>query len=404
MSNVLQHQHQTMKTAAEIMINLKDLFGHKNRSARNLAIKKLMNVRMTDSTPVRDHVLMMMGHLAKIKTLGGSLDADSQLDIVLHSLSSKFEQFRLNFLMVKKEVTLAELLIDLQAAELLQKNGFEVHMADVRASSSGVKKKKRFVPKKAANVAPKVKKLKPKIPPEEFKSKTKCFKCGQSGHWKSVCPNKKVKRGISHTLVVETCLATCSAHSWVVDTGATDHVCMSLQGFLVKRQLSDDEITVYMGNATRVAAVAVGDVVVPFSIDRTLVLRNCLYVPGFRRNLFSVSRLFMDGYSVSFDGKVVIFSGKYFIFSGTLDGQLYILKPVFDTAQKQLLNTSIINSNKRKEPSKLNQNYLWHLRLGHINLKRIQRLVNDGPLSSFVLESFPLCESCFEGKMTKRTF
>ncbi|GFP91371.1 hypothetical protein PHJA_001281100 [Phtheirospermum japonicum] len=210
------------------MLNLRELFGHQNRSVRHLAMKKLINAKMTDFTPVRDHVLTMMGYLAEIETLGGSLDVDSQLDIVLHSLSSKFEQFRLNFLMVKKDVALAELLIDLQAAELLQKNSSEVHMADARASSSGVKKKKRFVPKKAANVAPKVNKLKTKIPPEEFKSKTKCFKCVQSGHWKSVCPNKKIKRGISHALVVETCLATCSAHSWVVDTGATDHVCMSL--------------------------------------------------------------------------------------------------------------------------------------------------------------------------------
>ncbi|GFP83350.1 hypothetical protein PHJA_000478400 [Phtheirospermum japonicum] len=178
MSNVLQHQHQTMKTVAEIMLNLKELFGHQNRSARHLVIKKLMNARMTDSTLVRDHILAMMGHLAEIETLGGSLDADSQLDTVLHILSSKFEKFRLNFLMVKKDVTLAKLLIDLQAAELLQKNGSEVHMAEVRASSSEVKKKKRFVPKKAANVAPKVKKLKVKILPKELKSKNKCFKCG----------------------------------------------------------------------------------------------------------------------------------------------------------------------------------------------------------------------------------
>ncbi|KAH6805182.1 hypothetical protein C2S51_030013 [Perilla frutescens var. frutescens] len=52
--------------------------------------------------------------------------------------------------------------------------------------------------------------------------------------------------------------------------------------FLVKRQLSENEITVYMDNATRVAAIVVGDVVLPFSSDRTLVLKDCLYVPGFR--------------------------------------------------------------------------------------------------------------------------
>ena len=52
----------------------------------------------------------------------------------------------------------------------------------------------------------------------------------------------------------------------------------------------------------------------------------------------------------------------------------------------------------------MNQTHLWHLRLGHINLRRIQRLVKDGPLGSLQLETFPVCESCLEGKMTKRPF
>ena len=36
----------------------------------------------------------------------------------------------------------------------------------------------------------------------------------------------------------------------------------------------------------------------------------------------------------------------------------------------------------------MNQTYLWHLRLGHINLRRIQRLVSDGPLGSLEVEHF----------------
>ncbi|KAH6836230.1 plant intracellular ras group-related LRR 3 [Perilla frutescens var. hirtella] len=284
-------EYESMKTAYDIMYNLRQLFGHQNRSAHHLAMKKLMDARMADSTPVRDHVLMMMGYLSEIETLGGELDADSQIDIVLHRLSSKFEQFRLNFNMIKRDVSLTELLIDLQVAELLQKSAPQAHIAEKGPSCSGGKRKKRNALKKAVDEAPKAKKAKAKISPEEFKSKTKCFKCGQPGHWKMACPNKKKKRGTSHTLVVETCLATCSTQSWVVDTGATDHVCMSLQGFLVKRQLSEDEITVYMGNATRVAAVAVGDIVSPFSSDRTLVLKDCLYVSGFRRNLISVCKM-----------------------------------------------------------------------------------------------------------------
>ena len=49
-----------------------------------------------------------------------------------------------------------------------------------------------------------------------------------------------------------------------------------------------------MGNATKVAAIAVGDIYLSYDGNKTLVLRNSLYVPTFRKNLISVSKLYMD--------------------------------------------------------------------------------------------------------------
>ena len=58
---------------------------------------------------------------------------------------------------------------------------------------------------------------------------------------------------------------------------------------------------------------------------------------------------------------------------------------------------------KRKTPM-TDEAYMWHLRLGHINSNRIQRLVSDGLISPLDLKNLPVCESCLEGKMTKRPF
>ena len=44
------------------------------------------------------------------------------------------------------------------------------------------------------------------------------------------------------------------------------------------------------------------------------------------------------------------------------------------------------------------------MHLGHINPNRIQRLIKDGLLESLDFDKFPVCESCLEGKMTKRPF
>ena len=59
---------------------------------------------------------------------------------------------------------------------------------------------------------------------------------------------------------------------------------------------------------------------------------------------------------------------------------------------------------KRQKVSQSDDTYLWHLRLGHINLNRITRLVKDGPLRDLNVGSLPVCESYLEGKMTKRPF
>ena len=62
------------------------------------------------------------------------------------------------------------------------------------------------------------------------------------------------------------------------------------------------------------------------------------------------------------------------------------------------------SNHKRKESSSINQAQLWHLRLGHINLDRIRRLIRYGYVNPLDVNALPVCESCLKGKMTMRPF
>ena len=127
-------------------------------------------------------------------------------------------------------------------------------------------------------------------------------------------------------------------------------------------------------------------------------MHDCLFVPDSRKNLISVSKLCNDNYSISFNKTYVsIMKENEVVTCGTLMNNLYHI----DCVVIQVDNVE--NSLKRKEPS-INQTQLWHLRLGHINLKRIQSLVSCGPLATLTLEQLPLCQNCIQGKMTKRSF
>ena len=81
-----------------------------------------------------------------------------------------------------------------------------------------------------------------------------------------------------------------------------------------------------------------------------------------------------------------------------------MITPIASNKQTMELNNSMVTlPSKRKEPSS-NPTRLWHMRLGHINLNRINRLVKDGILDNLVHEPMLVCESCIESKMTKRPF
>ena len=83
------------------------------------------------------------------------------------------------------------------------------------------------------------------------------------------------------------------------------------------------------------------------------------------------------------------------ICSGMLKDNLYLIEHNIP-----LSINSLESNHKRKERSSINKIHLWHLRLAHINLDRIRRLVTCGHLSPLDVTSLPVCEPCLEGKMT----
>ena len=166
------------------------------------------------------------------------------------------------------------------------------------------------------------------------------------------------------------------------------------------RILHDRSLSLQTGDSSFVVAEAVRDVYLYFDKFRFILLKDYFYVPNFRRNLISIACLIKDSYSVSFSKRVDIRKNKSFIYSRWMDGNLYLIKP----KMYSLLDTELIDNSKRLKVSHSNKAYLRHLRLGHINQDRIQRLVKDGPLESLEEVCLPQCESCLEGKMTKRSF
>lgn len=70
----------------------------------------------------------------------------------------------------------------------------------------------------------------------------------------------------------------------------------------------------------------------------------------------------------------------------------------FNTEAGEVNNDTYINI---KQPMDLK--LLWHQKLGHISMSRIDRLANLGYLPSLLARCpHPICQACLYGKMTRR--
>ena len=132
-----------------------------------------------------------------------------------------------------------------------------------------------------------------KKPKYGTKPETECFYCKGTGHWKRNCPkyladkkDGKVK-GIFDIHVISVYLTNARCSAWVFDTGFVAHICNSTQGLQIKRRLAKDEVTMRVGNGSKVDVIAVG--MLPPRLPSGLVLNHnyCYLVPALSMNIIS---------------------------------------------------------------------------------------------------------------------
>ena len=155
-----------------------------------------------------------------------------------------------------------------------------------------------------------------------------------------------------------------------------------------------------MGNGAVVLATSIGSVKLYFSCNKFMVCKDIYLVPDFGRNIFSFAQLMKQGFVLNVNNGIEIYYNGNLITATCLINDHFYLKPIYHEIYNTTANSDLLRESKRLKLDLNDQTYMWHLRLGHIRLDRIKRLVKDGPLESLQVGSLPTCESCLEGKMT----
>src|SRR6266511_2687824 len=262
---------------------LKLIFQANARVERYEVSNKFYSCKMEENSSVGEHILKMSGYYNHLNQLGVELPNDCVFDRVLQSLPPSYKGFVMNYNMQGMEKTIPQLFAMLKVAEVEVKKEHQVLMVNKTTSFKKKGKGKRGNFKKNGKQVATPRK-KPKAGP---KPETECFYYKGAGHWKWNCPkyladkkDGKVNKGIFDIHVIDVYLTNARSSPCVFDTGSVAHICNSTQELRIKRRLAKDEVTMRVGNGSKVDVIAV--VTLPLHRPSGLVLdlNNCYLVPA----------------------------------------------------------------------------------------------------------------------------
>ena len=114
--------------------------------------------------------------------------------------------------------------------------------------------------------------------------------------------------------------------SWMVDSGATRHICINKNSFISYNDMEEGEERIYVGNSKRVAAFGKGKVNLKLTARKILSLNDVLYVPEMCYNLISVSVLGKANVKVIFENdEAVLTKCGNFVVKGHYGDGLFML-------------------------------------------------------------------------------
>jgi len=207
--------------------------------------------------------------------------------------------------------------------------------------------------------------------------------CKQTGRWKKDCSELKKKNKMKEKseklsevnvtksdgnesnssaflLSITSSICYSDASEWLLDMGATNHICPRKEWFSSLEKL--DSGVVIMRNDATCQMIGIDTVRIKMFDDMVRNLKDVRYVPQMKKNIISVGAVKSKRLKVTLENGILkVTKGSLVVMKGIRN--LYYLKGSTITGS---LTVSVV--------SDVDATQLWHMRLGHAGEKFMQAL------------------------------
>jgi hypothetical protein len=377
LSDSLFDIYQSSTSAKELWEKLETRYMLEDATSKKFLVSQFNNYNMVDSRPVMEQLYELERILNNYKQHNMHMDETIIVSSIIDKLPPSWKDFKKSLKHKKEDISLEQLANHLRLEEEYRKqddtknqNAHEkVHVMEEGNSSKSSKKRNRDFNKSHGNHGNNNK---------TKKRKGNCYYCGKPGHFKHECRFLKKKNNEKNSSATNDNLVAVISEinmiedvdSWWIDSGATRHVCKNKELF---KTIDEDGSVLYMGNASTVQVKGKGSVEIEFTSGKKLTLKDVFYVPEVRKNLISVPLLNKYGFKSVFEGdKFILSKGGMFVGKGYLCDNMFKCNVVNNNNNNAMVSAYIVESCD-----------LWHMRLGHVNFRKLDDMMKSNLIPNF---------------------